>query len=210
MSSPTDPARRALRTALLARAMSWLAAAIGVGFVIAFLAQAGLFQLLLPREAAPPPPDVRPDQITAGSSTVSGIDDTKQPYQVEARRGWQDEATPNLVHLEEPRGVFRQASGTQYTITGTTGQYDTKVKSLDLQGNVVLQQKDRFTANMEKANIQVKQKTLKSDGPVTATFGSGIVKAHGMQITDDGNRILFLNGVKARFDAQQAKGDPNP
>ncbi|WP_421692729.1 LPS export ABC transporter periplasmic protein LptC [Aestuariivirga sp.] len=194
----------------MARVLSWLAAAIGIGFVIAFLAQAGLFQLLLPRQIAPPPPDVRPDQITAGTSTVSGIDDSKQPYQVEATRGWQDDATPNLVHLEEPRGVFRRASGTQYTITGVTGNYDTKLKTLDLKGNVVLQQKDRFTAHMETANIAVKQKTLVSNGPVTANFASGTVNAHGMQITDDGARILFLNGVKARFSAQQGKGETNP
>ena len=45
---------------------------------------------------------------------------------------------------------------------------------------------------------------------MTATFGSGTVNANGMQITDDGARILFLNGVKARFTAAEGKGDDNP
>jgi len=210
MSSPTDQARRAVRSARLSQVLSWLAAAIGLGFVIAFLAQAGLFQALLPKPPAPPPPTVEPDRITAGTSTVTGIDDEKQPYEVKAKRGWQDDATPNLVHLEEPIGLFRRASGTKYTITAVSGLYDTNIKSLDLAGKVVLQQEGRFTARMDKANIAVKEKKLTSDTPVVANFASGTVDANGMQITDDGNRILFLNGVKARFNAPEGKGDENP
>ncbi len=190
--------------------MSWLAGAIGVGFVVAFLAQAGLFEALLPRPPAPPPPAVEPDRITAGTSTVTGIDDEKQPYEVKARRGWQDGTTPNLVHLEEPVGLFRRASGTRYTITATSGLYDTEVKSLDLEGHVVLEQAGRFTARMDRARIAVKEKKLTSDTPVVASFASGTVDANGMQITNDGSRILFLNGVKARFSAPEGKGDTEP
>ena len=210
MSSPTDHARRAVRSARLAQLLSWLAGAIGVGFVIAFLAQAGLFESLMPRAPAPPPPAVEPDRITAGTSTVTGIDDEKQPYEVKARRGWQDGTTPHLVHLEEPVGLFRRASGTRYTITATAGLYDTNVKSLDLEGHVVLEQAGRFTAKMDRARIAVKEKKLTADTPVVASFASGTVDANGMQITDDGARILFLNGVKARFSTPEGKGDTKP
>ena len=151
MSSPTSQARKAVRSATLSRLLSWVAAAIGIGFVIAFLAQAGLFQSLLPSQPQPPQPVVEPDRITAGASTVNGIDDEKQPYQVTARRGWRDDKTPNLVHLDEPVGLFRRASGTKYTITGTTGLYDTHTKMLDLEGQVVLEQQGRFTARMDKS-----------------------------------------------------------
>ncbi|MCA3553954.1 LPS export ABC transporter periplasmic protein LptC [Aestuariivirga sp.] len=210
MSSPTKDARRAVRAAEVSRLLSWLAAAIGIGFVIAFLAQAGLFQALLPKQAEPPPPGIEPDRITAGGSTVSGIDDGKQPYRVTAKRGWQDGKTPNLVHLEEPVGVFRRASGAEYTITGAAGLYDTKVKSLNLDGNVVLEQEGRFKVRMDRAEIAVKQKKLTANTPVIAQFASGTVDAKGMQITDDGARILFLNGVRARFSAAKGKGDTNP
>jgi lipopolysaccharide export system protein LptC len=209
MSSPIDPAQKALRRAGLAKAASWLAAALGVGFVVAFLAQAGLFSVFMPKPQVPPP-SAKPDQITATQSTVSGVDNQKQPYEVKARFGWQDDATPSLVHLEEPQGVFQRSEGAQYTIRADRGRYDTRVKSLDLDGNVVLEQKERFAARMARANVLVEEKKLVSDTPVTVTFASGIVTANGMQITDDGERILFLNGVKARFEAPQAEGDATP
>lgn len=209
MSSPTDQAHRALRRARLARLTSWLAATAGLGFVIAFLAQAGLFSALMPRETAPPPPKVQADQITAIQSTVTGLDREKQPYEVTAARGWQDENVPSRVHLESPEGRFRRPQGAEYTISAKTGLYDSETRTLDLSGSVVLEQTERFKALMEKANIVVEEKRLSSDSPVTVQFASGTVNANGMQITDDGARILFLNGVKARFDAPQAQGDAN-
>jgi hypothetical protein len=78
MSSPTDQARKAVRQAGLAKALTWLAAALGVGFVVAFLFQAGLFTALLP-DAPKPPPETRADQITATQSTVTGMDRQKCP-----------------------------------------------------------------------------------------------------------------------------------
>lgn len=210
MSSPTDSAQKALRRAGLARFISWLAAALGLGLVLAFLAQAGLFSVFLPKPQVPPP-SVKPDQITATQSTVSGVDKQKQPYEVRARSGSQDNATPTLVHLEQPEGVFHRAGGAEYTIRADRGLYDTHVKMLDLDGNVALEQKDRFTARMAKAKVLVEDKKLMSDSPVAVTFTSGTVNANGMQITDDGDRILFLNGVRARFEGpQQAEGDVNP
>ena len=209
MSSPTDQAHRALRRARLARLASWLAAAAGLGFIIAFLAQAGLFSALMPREPQAPPPQVQADQITAVQSTVNGLDREKQPYEVTAARGWQDENVPSRVHLEAPEGRFRRPQGAEYTISAKTGLYDSETKTLDLAGSVVLEQAERFEAQMEKATIVVEEKRLSSDSPVTANFGSGTVNANGMQITDDGARILFLNGVKARFDVPQAQGDAN-
>jgi lipopolysaccharide export system protein LptC len=209
MSSPTDQARKAVRQAGLAKALTWLAAALGLGFVVAFLVQAGLFSALVP-EAPKPQVQTRADQITATQSTVTGMDRQKLPYEVTARRGWQDEATPTLVHLEGPEGRFRRPAGAEYTISADTGRYDTESKRLDLSGNVLLEQQDRFTARMDSANIVVEEKRLVSDSPVAVSFGSGTVTANAMQITDDGARILFLNGVKARFDAPQAKGDISP
>lgn len=208
MSLPIDQSSRVLREASLARLLSWLAAAIGIGFVLLFLVQAGLFHALLPKQSEAPAVTVEPDRITAETSTVTGVDNQRQPYEVKAKRGWQDEKTPNLVHLEAPEGKFQRASGGSFTISAEKGQYDTEIKVLDLNTNVVLAQGDRFTARMAEARVAVREKKLVSESKVQATFGAGgTVDANGMQITDDGDRILFLNGVRAQFDAAPPKGD---
>ena len=201
MSSPTSTAAaRALRKAKVSKLLSWLAAVVGLGFVVAFLTQAGFFAMLLPGEPVPTP-SIHPDEISAVSSTVNGMDHENQPYAVKALHGWQDDKTPTLVHLETVEGHFHKAGGAEYTLNADTGLYDTTAKGLDLAGNVRLVQKDRFTAVMDKAHVAVEDKQLTSGVPVNVTFGTGNIRANGLQITDDGSRILFLNGVKAQFNA---------
>ncbi len=216
MSSPINQAAgnqalgRALRFARGSQVLGWLVILGIVGIVGVFLAQAGLFSFLLPDEATPPKPVPNPDQITATDSTVSGIDRENQPYDVKAERGWQDETTPTLVHLETVEGHFRRLSGAEYTIRSGTGTYDTKLKSLELAGNVVIVQKDRFTARMDKAHVDVEEKKLTSDAAVDVSFANGTVRSNGIEISGDGTRILFLKGVKATFNAGSAKGDAQP
>ncbi len=209
MSSPTDAAARALRWARIARALSWLAGLGGLAFVGLFLAQAGFFAMLIPREPDPAPV-VNPDQISATESTVTGKDNENQPYSVKAARGWQDEKVLTLVHLEKVEGTFRKKTGEDYTLNADAGLYDTDKKALDLSGNVVIVQKDRFTARMDKAHVVVAEKRLESTSPVTVEMPTGRIEANGLQITNDGARILFLNGVKARFEGQASKGDQTP
>ena len=146
MSSPTNQARKAVRAARLSRALELACGRHRRGL---------RHRLPGPGRAVPgaaargPPHRRRPASSRTASRRASppstASTTQKQPYQVTAKRGWQDGTTPNLVHLEDPVGLFRRASGTKYTITGTSGLYDTNAKSLDLEGNVVLEQEGRFT-----------------------------------------------------------------
>ena len=48
-----------------------------------------------------------------------------------------------------------------------------------------------------------------SRAPEDVELASGTIKANGVEITNDGNNILFLNGVKARF-TNTKTGDSTP
>jgi lipopolysaccharide export system protein LptC len=214
MSSPTDhdagAARRAVRRAGLAPYLSWIAGLIGLGFVVVFLFQAGLFAYLVPGEKAALPSVENPDLITSHDSTLSGVDRDNQPYEVKAGRAWQDKDRPELVHMEEVAARFRKATGEAYDMNARAAHYDTKLMQLDLAGDVVIVQEKRFTARMAQAHITLADKKLTSGVAVVVEFGDGTIRANGLQITDDGADILFLNGVKARFAAMPATGDTTP
>lgn len=218
MSSLTDQGRpasgnraaaRAVRRARLSPVLSWLAAAIGVAFATLFVAQAGLFAMLMPQEKAPPVILDRPEQITSRDSILTGFDREKQPYELKAARGIQDKDRPELVHLETLTGKFLKTTGQAYTLAAKAGHYDSDRRELDLEGDVTIRETGRFTARMAKAHVVVEEKKLTSDTPVTVEFAGGTIEAQGLQITDDGRNIVFLNGVKTRY-TQRAKGEDTP
>ena len=151
-----------------------------------------------------------PEQIAGAFARVAGIDRENQPYVITAKKGYQDKETAELVHMEDLTGTFQRQSSQPFELFSKTGLYHSKVKEMDLEGNVRIVEKGRFTATMAKAHVELEKKNLVSDVPVVVEMDTGTITANGMQVSNDGNNIKFLNGVKARFNQTMTKGDTTP
>jgi len=200
----------AARRARLAPILSWAALAFGLGLVIVFLVQAGLFSALRPKPKPAPLTVEMPEQISGAFARIAGIDRENQPYVITAKKGYQDKESADLVHMEDLTGTFQRKSSQPFELFSDTGLYHSKVKEMDLEGNVRIVEKGRFTANMTKAHVELEKKNLVSNVPVVVEMEAGTINANGLQVSNDGNNIKFLNGVKARFNQTMKKGDTTP
>lgn len=212
MSSPTNSARRPKAAFLSDHAgqLSWLAALLVAGGAGLFLYQSGAFNAALPKVEIPLPDVSNPDQVTSGGSQMSGVDDQKLPYAVRAASTVQDATDENKFHLKDVAGDFQRDGDRQLKVTALAAQYDSKARLLDLEGKVRVEEVGRFVAAMEKAHVVLERKSLTSDVPVTVTFADGSISANGLAVTNDGNNILFIKGVKARFGGVDLQGDGTP
>lgn len=200
----------AARRARLAPLLSWAALALGLGLIILFLVQAGLFSALRPKPAPAPLTVEMPEQISGAFARIAGIDRENQPYVVTAKKGYQDKESADLVHMEDLTGKFQRKSSQPFELYSDTGLYHSKVREMDLEGNVRIVEKGRFTATMAKAHVNLEKKNLVSNVPVVVEMEAGTISANGLQVSNDGNNIKFLNGVKARFNQTMNKGDTTP
>lgn len=192
-------AGRAARRARLAPILSWLAILASLAIFLVFVLQAGLFAYLVPQTKIAPPVVQNPDQVTSYESILTGVDDDNQPYRLTAERGAQDKVKPELFHLEKVTAKLTKLNGEVVMASADKAQYDSKLKHLDLEGNVVIDNVGQFTAQMSRARVEVKTKDLASDVPVSVEFGLGTIQANGLQLTNEGADIVFTGGVKARF-----------
>ena len=107
-------------------------------------------------------------------------------------------------------GNIRRSNGDTIDVKANNGLYDTDGKTLDLNGAVEIISEGKFIARMDKAHVIVKEKRLVANTPVTVEMPNGTIDAKALQITNDGNNILFFNGVHAKFKSNGAKGDTFP
>jgi lipopolysaccharide export system protein LptC len=183
--------------------------ALALGILAVFFYQAGSFDALMPDSAVAPPVTAEPDKTTITTSEVEGFDKDKLPFQVTAERAVQDEKEPNIVRLEKVAGTFKRVSGQLLKVTADRAVYDSAKRILDLEENVVLVLDGRVTAKLKSARVNVEDKSLRAEVPVAVAFRDGAVNANGFEISDDGKRILFLNGVKSRFGGgDKGNGEP--
>ncbi|MDP4824007.1 MAG: LPS export ABC transporter periplasmic protein LptC [Aestuariivirgaceae bacterium] len=201
---PAVPRRRRIT---LSKIFSWAAAAAFAGLILLFVVEAGMFESLVPKPPEPQAAVENPEQLTVGASRYTGSDKERQPYWVEAKSGIQDANNRDLVHMETVTGEMTRLSGEVLSLNSQKALYDTKTKALDLEGEVKLESRGGFVAHMSRARVVLEDKAVDTDVPVRVTFDAGVINAQGMKISDDGKRILFFNGVKARFQEAPAPTD---
>jgi lipopolysaccharide export system protein LptC len=214
MSSRTDaayraPRRRTVRAAARARMAPYISGVFAGAIVIlvaAFVYQTGTFSTGSKRVDQTA---VSHEQVTVRDSTITGLDKQNRPYSISANGAVQDKEKPNFIALDEVSGATNRNTGEAITFESRKGLYDSDVKALDLITDVVIKSAGRFTARMDKARVIVAEKRLTSNVPVTVEFTSGTIDANGVEISNDGNNIVFLNGVKARF-RDTKTGDSTP
>jgi lipopolysaccharide export system protein LptC len=193
---PRARTQRAARRARLAPYVSGAFVGVVVLLLLIFLYQTGVF------EPAPQKIDqtvASHDQVTVMDTTITGLDKQQKPYSISAQNAVQDKDKPNFINLDEVSGATNRKNGEAITFESRKGLYDSDIKTLDLETDVVIKSAGRFTAKMDKAHVIVGEKRLTSNVPVAVELTSGTINANGVEITNDGNNILFLNGVKAQF-----------
>jgi lipopolysaccharide export system protein LptC len=205
-----DPGRAARRARVKSWVAGWLALlvlAAALGFGLTYLVQLGVFSPVVP-DQPPQAPVQKPNQIVSGASHIGGFDKNNLPYEITAKHGEQDATNADLVHLQDVVSDFARPGGEKLNVTSKLAHYQTKTKALQLEGQVVFSQGSRFTAHMEKADVNMDDQSLTSRSPVDVDIIGGKITAPSLTISANGERILFKGGVKAQFVTQKdATGD---
>ncbi|HEY7765009.1 MAG TPA: LPS export ABC transporter periplasmic protein LptC [Aestuariivirgaceae bacterium] len=196
-----------------ARRLAWLSFGLALGLLAMLAYQAGSFTNLVPhnRETS----GVETNQaaqtqsgmeVTVSQSRFTGFDKLQQPFTVTAKNAVQHEDDKNKVRLVEVEAQLKRKTGDEVAIKSEKALYDAKSRTIDLNGNVIIISADGFVAKMDEARVNIDQHRLRSDVPVEVVSPSGIIRSNGMEIIDDGARILFFNRVKATFGGRDRKG----
>ena len=185
--------------------LNLLALVLTIGLFVTFLVQAGVFEALTTDKPVEKPKGVTQEKVIVKTSTVKGYDSEQQPYTIDAVSAAQDPDEPNLIGLDKVTGELRRSTGQVLTIAADNGIYDSDIRILNLQNNVVIEAKGRFIARMPTARISLENKELITDDHVVVTLKTGDITANGLRVTDNGKNIKFLNRVKGRLNPAPQK-----
>jgi lipopolysaccharide export system protein LptC len=199
-------ARQASFRVTISKYLGFTAIIIGLVVFGAFLVQSGFFENFVSKPAPVIEKIEHPTLISGTESHISGIDKDQQPYEITAQKGIQDQSSGSLVHLQEVTGVFHRPNNKQINLVSQTALYDSKTKVMDLAGDVIFEEPGRYKARMQKAKVNLDDKSLVSQSPVHVDLATGSVEADSLEIMDNGKRSLFKGRVKAKFETKTGSG----
>lgn len=187
--------------------MVWLFMFAAAGVFAVFLVQASGFDIETVSQTVQKAPVTTPKQASeqekfaVRGSEVAGFDDDRQPYKIAAQEANQDKQRPNLVHLRRVTGLLRRSDGKAMDVSANNGLFNSKDKSLRLFGDVSIRLADTFTARMDTADVDVRQKALTSQADIVVLMDGGVIRSTGIDVTNNGEHVTFKTRVRAVFDS---------
>lgn len=157
-------------------------------------------ELTLRRFAAPKIDQAVIERATAENrlenAKFSSVDAKGRPFTINSKTAVQDNINPDIIHLESPAGIIRQANGENIKATAERGTYRQKDQILDLESAVVVAQSDGTVMETAVMTVNLSTNDIYTDTPVTIDGPQGRIEAKGMDIRNDGLTTVFKGPAK--------------
>ncbi len=152
-----------------------------------------------------------PENVSVGAITLNGTKVTMElpkltgfkkdlrPYEVNARWAAQDVKKPNIIELKEISARIALQDRSYATVEALNGVYDSGADKLDLKDDVRVRTDTGYDVRMSSAQIEFKAGNVTSSDPVSVKFTGGTIKAQGLNMVDNGQRIVFNGRVQTKM-----------
>lgn len=184
--------RHSARVARFRRAIQWLVAVI-VGGSAAVIGVQSLGSLPVDLRFARI--GLKGSRITIETPRLVGYRQDGRPYELRARIGVQDLATPDVFELEGVDVRVETGPNDAVLLSSASAVYNAKTDRADLDGGVHIYDNKAFDLRLSRAEMNLKAGALTSDRPATLLLGKVTITADGAEFTQADRRVSFAGHV---------------
>lgn len=175
----------------------------------------GILAALIIRALLTPDLDISNISITDGklvmeNPKLNGFDGEQRPYNLTANKAVQDASNPSRVELEKILAELPIDEKVSATITAGNGVYDAEAKTLLLGDQVHVETNDGIKIDLEYADVDIRNGTLKTSSPIFASSPQADISAGSLVVEDEGTRIIFDKNVRMTLRPAQVNNDESP
>ena len=124
-----------------------------------------------------------------------GLDKKKQPFKVSAAKATKLNNFDEIFNLEKPVGQIT-SNNEIYFLSGDSGLFDKSKQILQLEGDVVFEDKNLFSFHTEEASVDFKKKVIFGNTKITGGKENSSIISQGFKIVNKGTEIFFIGRSK--------------
>lgn len=134
-------------------------------------------------------------KITMEKPHLAGFTKDSRAYEVHAGTAAQDLTRPTIVELTDIRATLETQDKDKFSLNATTGEFDTKAELLTLDKGIVVKTASGYEGFLKDALVEMRKGRIVTDKPVTLKMLQGTLDAQRMEVSDNGNHMLFSGGI---------------
>ncbi|HCO89933.1 MAG TPA: LPS export ABC transporter periplasmic protein LptC [Alphaproteobacteria bacterium] len=136
------------------------------------------------------------DDLRMISPRFTGSDAQNRRYIITADMATQQESDRELVTLDILQADIAMADGSWIAVSAATGEFHTGRQTLLLEGRIDAYSDLGYEFHAKTAAIDLNEGSLTSDLPVQGQGPLGQLSANGIRVSERGQNMLFIGGVK--------------
>ncbi len=137
--------------------------------------------------------------IEIENSIISGIDEYNQFYEIKSEKIINSSADKEILELTGISTKLLLRNEYEMNIIGDTAIYDNRKKNLKLNSNIEISSNKIPIMFIKDLDINLSKKIIRSPGPVLVRYNDICIRGKEFEISDNGNKIKFTNGVNLKL-----------
>jgi len=178
---------------------------IGIGVLAAFLVMAPLtagneVSFVLDKNKV----EVAKERMKLQAATYRGQDDKGEAFALNAGSAVQQSSSVPIVQINGMAADLQMQDGPA-TLRADQGRYDLNTEQMKVDGPVAFRGPNNYRLDTSDATIDLKSRTMKSDGKVTGTLPQGNFSADALSADLEGRTVRLSGNARLRIMPRRTK-----
>lgn len=148
--------------------------------------------------------DIARERMSLQQARYRGTDDKGQPFQLDAGSAVQKSSAEPIVRLNDLAAALRLSDGPA-RLTAPSGRYDMDDQQVNVDGPISLRAPDDYSLDTSDATVDLKARTLQSNGGVTGTVRQGRFRADRLDADLEDRTVTLRGNARLRIDPAAAR-----
>ncbi|MEM9332112.1 MAG: LPS export ABC transporter periplasmic protein LptC [Pseudomonadota bacterium] len=139
---------------------------------------------------------VQDGKLVMENPNLNGFDKNRRPFSLSAERAVQDADQPKRVELIRISANLPMDDTVSAEVRAGNGVYDAEERTLVLTEQVHVRTTDGMKIDLEDADVDLAEGTLKTDNPIFASSPQADISAGSLLVEEGGDRLIFEGAVR--------------
>jgi lipopolysaccharide export system protein LptC len=144
---------------------------------------------------------VTPQRLRVDTAVYRGRDNRGRPFAVSAGEAIQRSAADPIVRVTDMAATIELAEGPA-RLSADAADYDPASDQIRVPGPVTLSTSDGFELSVSNVDVDLRQRLMSSDNPVTGRLPIGSFSANSIRANIDTRQVSLRGNVRTRLNAR--------
>ena len=137
------------------------------------------------------------------NSTISGINDKNELYEITSVNTWNSKENQNIIHMSGITATLKFQNNKIINLYGDNATLDNNSKILRLTDNIEIHTNNEPTLIIDNVAVYLNKNEIAGASPVFVNYNDFCITSSNFAVTENGNKVSFGDGINFKINNEK-------